>query len=260
MQVFYHSKDGTSIPMFICHKKGLSINKNTPTLLYGYGGFNTSITPSPSSMYLLWMEQGGIIALPNIRGGGEYGEEWHRAGMLKNKQTVFDDFIAAAQWLIDNGYTSPKKLAIAGRSNGGLLTGACITQHPELFGAAIVGVGVLDMLRFHLFTIGWAWISEYGSPDDPELFPILHSYSPYHHVRRSEYPPTLITTGLYDDRVSPLHSFKFAAALQENCTNSSPILLFVNTLSGHGAGKSLSQEVEENAYTLLFLFEEIGEK
>ncbi|MGL5878454.1 MAG: prolyl oligopeptidase family serine peptidase, partial [Xenococcaceae cyanobacterium] len=210
-QIFYSSKDGTRIPMFVTHKKGLPLNGNNPTLLYAYGGFNISITPSFSVSNLVWMEMGGVYAVPNLRGGGEYGEEWHQAGTKLKKQNVFDDFIAAAESLIANKYTSSQKLAIYGGSNGGLLVGACMTQRPELFAAAIPAVGVMDMLRFHKFTIGWAWCSEYGSPENEQEFKALYSYSPLHNLKPGiNYPATMITTADHDDRVVPAHSFKFA--------------------------------------------------
>ena len=245
-QVFYSSKDGTKIPMFITHKKRLKLDGNNPTYLYAYGGFNVSITPSFSISNLVWMEMGGIYATANLRGGGEYGEEWHKAGMKANKQNVFDDFIAAAEWLIDNQYTSRDKLAIAGGSNGGLLVGACMTQRPDLFAAALPAVGVMDMLRFHKFTIGWAWCSEYGSPDNEEEFKTLLSYSPLHNLTKGEkYPATLITTADHDDRVVPAHSFKFAAALQEAHAGGNPVLIRIETKAGHGAGKPTTKVIEE---------------
>lgn len=245
-QIFYTSKDGTRIPMYLCHRKGLQRKGNNPTLLYGYGGFNIPVLPAFSVAAMVWMEMGGIYAVANLRGGGEYGKTWHQGGMLHNKQNVFDDFIAAAEWLISQNYTSQKKLAISGRSNGGLLVGACMTQRPDLFAACLPGVGVLDMLRFHKFTIGWAWVSDYGSPDDPEDFKFLLAYSPYHNVRPgTAYPPTLITTGDHDDRVFPAHSFKFAAALQSAQTGAAPILIRIDTKSGHGLGKPTQKLIEE---------------
>jgi len=247
-QVFYKSKDGTQIPMFITHKKGLSLDGSNPTYLYGYGGFNVSLTPSFSVSRLVWMEMGGVYAVPNLRGGGEYGEEWHQAGTKLNKQNVFDDFIAAAEWLIENKYTKPEKLAIAGGSNGGLLVGACMTQRPELFAAAIPAVGVLDMLRFHKFTIGWAWCSEYGSPENEEEFKALYAYSPLHNLKPgTSYPATMITTADHDDRVVPAHSFKFAAALQEAHEGEKPVLIRIETKAGHGAGKPTAKIIEEIA-------------
>lgn len=253
-QIFYHSKDGTRVPMFITHKKGIKLDGNNPTYLYAYGGFNASITPSFSVSLLVWMEMGGVYAMPNIRGGGEYGEEWHQAGMKDKKQNVFDDFIGAAEWLIANKYTKTERLAIAGGSNGGLLVGACITQRPDLFGAALPAVGVMDMLRFHKFTIGWAWTSEYGSADNPEEFPALYAYSPLHNIKPdTAYPATLITTADHDDRVVPAHSFKFAAALQEAHAGDAPTLIRIETKAGHGAGKPTSKIIEEAADKWAFL-------
>ena len=245
-QVFYSSKDGTQVPMFITHKKGLKLDGNNPTYLYAYGGFGISITPSFSVGNLVWMELGGVFALPNLRGGGEYGEEWHQAGTKLKKQNVFDDFIAAGEWLIANGYTSSEKLAIAGGSNGGLLVGACMTQRPDLFGAALPAVGVLDMLRFHKFTIGWAWTAEYGSPEDTEEFKALYAYSPLHQLKsETAYPATLITTADHDDRVVPAHSFKFAAGLQAAHSGTHPVLIRIETKAGHGAGKPTPKVIEE---------------
>jgi prolyl oligopeptidase len=253
-QIFYPSKDGTRIPMFIVHKKGLILDGNNPTLLYGYGGFGASLTPSFSVSNLVWMELGGIYAVPNLRGGGEYGETWHQAGMKEKKQNVFDDFIAAAEWLIAHQYTSPKKLAISGGSNGGLLVAACMTQRPELFGAVLSAVGVMDMLRFHKFTIGWAWTSEYGSPDDPQDFKVLRAYSPLHNLKPgTAYPATLITTADHDDRVVPIHSFKFAAALQTAHKGFAPVLIRIETKAGHGAGKPTAKIIEEISDRLAFL-------
>lgn len=253
-QIFYSSKDGTQVPMFITHKKGMQLDGNNPTYLYAYGGFNVSMTPSFSVSTLVWMEMGGVYAMPNIRGGGEYGEEWHQAGMKEKKQNVFDDFIAAAEWLIDNNYTRHARLAIAGGSNGGLLVGACMTQRPELFGAALPAVGVMDMLRFHKFTIGWAWVPEYGSPDKPEEFPALYSYSPLHNLKSgTAYPATLITTADHDDRVVPAHSFKFAATLQANHAGDAPVLIRIETKAGHGAGKPTAKIIEEAADKWAFL-------
>ncbi|WP_456372080.1 prolyl oligopeptidase family serine peptidase, partial [Thiolapillus sp.] len=253
-QVFYKSKDGTRIPMFISQRKDLKPNARTPTLLYGYGGFSISLTPWFSVSRLAWMEAGGIYAVANLRGGGEYGEEWHEAGTRTHKQNVFDDFIAAGEWLIDNGYTSPKHLGIMGGSNGGLLVGAVLLQRPDLFGAALPAVGVMDMLRFNRFTIGWAWESDYGSPENEDEFKALYAYSPYHNIKPGIcYPPTLVTTADHDDRVFPAHSFKFAAALQaaQSCDN--PILIRIETRAGHGAGKPTSKRIEEAADTLAFL-------
>jgi prolyl oligopeptidase len=245
-QVFYHSKDGTRVPLFISHRKDLKINGNTPTYLYGYGGFDIALPLSFSVSNLVWMEMGGIYAQAHLRGGGEYGRKWHEGGMKANKQNVFDDFISAAEYLIREGYTSTKKLAIGGRSNGGLLIGACMTQRPDLFGVCLPNVGVLDMLRFHKFTIGWAWVSDYGSPDDPEAFAYLRAYSPYHNIKPgTAYPPTMVLTGDHDDRVFPAHSFKFGAALQAAQVGESPVLIRIETRAGHGAGKPTAKLIEE---------------
>ncbi|HXG93289.1 MAG TPA: prolyl oligopeptidase family serine peptidase [Blastocatellia bacterium] len=253
-QVFYTSKDGTRVPMFITHKKGLKLDGNNPTLLYGYGGFNIPQTPGFSVGNLVWMEMGGVYAVANLRGGSEYGEEWHKAGTKLQKQNVFDDFIAAAEWLIANKYTSSAKLAIHGGSNGGLLVGAAMTQRPELFGAALPAVGVMDMLRFHKFTIGWAWVSDYGSSDNAEEFKALYKYSPYHNLKPGvKYPPTLVTTADHDDRVVPGHSFKFAARLQEVQAGDAPVLIRIETKAGHGAGKPTSKQIEEIADRWAFL-------
>jgi prolyl oligopeptidase len=253
-QVFYTSRDGTRIPMFLSYKKGLERSGQNLTYLYGYGGFNIAVTPAFSPSMLVWMERGGIFAVANLRGGGEYGKPWHDAGKQHSKQNVFDDFIAAGEWLIEHGYTSTPKLGIHGRSNGGLLTGACLTQRPHLFGAAIVTVGVLDMLRYHKFTIGWAWVSDYGSPDDANDFRYLMTYSPYHNVRAgTAYPPTLITTGDHDDRVFPAHSFKFAAALQAAQAGPAPVLIRIDVRAGHGQGKPTAKLIAEAADILAFL-------
>ena len=253
-QVFYTSKDGTKVPMFITHKKGLKLDGNNPTYLYGYGGFGISLTPAFSVGNLVWMEMGGVYAQPNLRGGGEYGEDWHQAGMKLKKQNVFDDFIAAAQWLIDNKYTSTPKLAIGGGSNGGLLVGAALTQRPDLFGAALPAVGVMDMLRFQKFTIGWAWVSDYGSSENAEDFKALYAYSPLQNIKPgTSYPPTMVTTADHDDRVWPGHSFKFAAALQAAQGGSAPILIRIETKAGHGAGKPTSKIIEEGADRWAFL-------
>ncbi len=253
-QVFYRSPDGTQVPMFISYKKGLTLDGNNPTILYGYGGFNAALTPGFSPSNVVWMELGGVYAVPNLRGGGEYGEDWHQAGMKQKKQNVFDDFIAAAEWLIANNYTSTRKLAISGGSNGGLLVGACMTQRPELFAAALPAVGVMDMLRFHKFTIGWAWCSEYGSADNPEDFPTLYAYSPLHNLKPgTAYPATLITTADHDDRVVPAHSFKFAAALQAAHQGAAPTLIRIETKAGHGAGKPTAKIIEEVADRFAFL-------
>jgi prolyl oligopeptidase len=258
-QVFFTSKDGTRIPMFLTYKKGLVRNGENPTLLYGYGGFNIPLTPGFSISMLVWMEMGGIYAVANLRGGGEYGKAWHEGGMKLTKQNVFDDFIAAGEWLIKEKYTSTPHLAISGGSNGGLLVGACLTQRPELYGACHLAVGVLDMMRFHKFTIGWAWVSDYGSPDDAEEFAALLAYSPYHNLKPgTAYPPTLITTGDHDDRVFPAHSFKFAAALQAAQGGDAPVLIRIETRAGHGAGKPMSKVIEESSDLLAFLMHNVG--
>jgi len=258
-QVFYTSKDGTRVPMFITHRKGLALDGTNPTLLYGYGGFNISLTPSFSVGTLVWLEMGGVYAQPNLRGGGEYGEEWHQAGMLDRKQNVFDDFIAAAEYLVAQRYTSSQKLAIAGGSNGGLLVGAAMTQRPELFGAALPAVGVMDMLRFHKFTIGWAWVTDYGSADSASQFPYLYKYSPLHNIRAgTKYPATLVTTADHDDRVVPGHSFKFTATLQAAQAGPEPVLIEIETKAGHGAGKPTSKIIEEQADRFAFLVRNLG--
>ncbi|MCA9117204.1 MAG: S9 family peptidase, partial [Planctomycetaceae bacterium] len=260
-QEFYTSRDGTRVPMFIAHRRGLKLDGNNPTLLYGYGGFNISMTPGFSVSRLQWMEMGGVFAMPNLRGGGEYGEEWHRAGTGRNKQNVFDDFIAAADWLIEHKYTSSRKLAIQGGSNGGLLVGACLTQRPDLFGACLPAVGVMDMLRFHRFTAGRFWVDDYGSPDDPEDFKALSAYSPYHNIRENEkYPPVLVTTADTDDRVVPGHSFKFAARLQAAQAGEAPVLIRIETRAGHGAGKPTSMVIDETADRWAFLVRTLGMK
>jgi len=258
-QVFVASKDGTKVPMFITHKRGLQPDGQLPTYLFGYGGFNVAMTPSFSVANLVWMEMGGVYALANLRGGGEYGEQWHRAGTKENKQNVFDDFIAAAQWLIANRWTSPQRLAIGGRSNGGLLVGAVITQRPELFRAALPAVGVMDMLRFHKFTIGWAWVSDYGSADDPAMFHVLRAYSPYHNIKPgTRYPATLVTTADHDDRVVPGHSYKFAAALQAAQAGGAPVLIRIDVKAGHGAGKPTTKLIDEWTDSWAFLVHELG--
>jgi prolyl oligopeptidase len=245
-QVFYNSKDGTRVPMFLTHKKGLKMDGQNPLLLYAYGGFNISLTPAFSVPNIVWLEMGGVYAQPNLRGGGEYGEDWHQAGTKLKKQNVFDDFIGAAEWLIANHYTTPSKLAIRGGSNGGLLVGACLTQRPDLYGATLPQVGVMDMLRFHKFTIGWAWTSDYGSSDDPDIFKALYAYSPLHNLKAgTKYPATLVTTADHDDRVVPGHSFKFAATLQADQAGSAPVLIRIETKAGHGAGKPISKQIEE---------------
>jgi prolyl oligopeptidase len=253
-QVFYTSRDGTRVPMFITHRKGMALDGTNPTLLYAYGGFNVNITPAFSISNLAWLEMGGVYAVANLRGGSEYGEEWHQAGMLERKQNVFDDFIAAAEHLVRTGVTSPKKLAIAGGSNGGLLVGAVMNQRPDLFAAALPAVGVMDMLRYHKFTVGWGWVPEYGSAEDPKMFPVLHAYSPLHNLKPGTcYPATLVTTADHDDRVVPGHSFKYAAALQaaQGCGN--PTLIRIETRAGHGAGKPTSKQIEEAADRWAFL-------
>jgi len=259
-QVFYESKDGTKIPMFIIHKKGLKLNGSNPAYLYGYGGFNISLTPSFSLTRLILLENNFVVAIANLRGGGEYGEEWHKAGTKFRKQNVFDDFIAAAEYLIKDGYTSSKKLAIAGGSNGGLLVGACMTQRPDLFKVALPAVGVLDMLRYHKFTIGWAWATDYGtSEESDEMFKYLHEYSPVHNVKKGTcYPATLITTADHDDRVVPAHSFKFAAELQAKQLCDNPVLIRIETKAGHGGGKPTSKIIEEYTDVWSFMMYNLG--
>jgi prolyl oligopeptidase len=260
-QVFYQSKDGTRAPMFIAHKKGIKLDSSNPTLLYGYGGFNIPMTPRFSISQLAWMEMGGVYVVAILRGGGEYGEEWHRAGTKLKKQNVFDDFVSAAQWLIDNSFTRPDKLAVEGRSNGGLLVGAVMTQRPDLFGACLPGVGVMDMLRFNKFTAGRFWVDDYGSPENPEEFKALYAYSPYHHLKRGvRYPATLVTTADTDDRVVPGHSFKFAAALQAAHAGETPVLIRIETRAGHGAGKPPAKIIEETADEFAFLVKNLGMK
>jgi len=258
-QVFYPSKDGTKVPMFITYKKGIKLDGNNPTYLYGYGGFNISLSPAFSVGSLVWMELGGVYAQPNLRGGGEYGEDWHQGGMKLRKQNVFDDFIFAAEWLIKNKYTSTPKLAIGGGSNGGLLVGAAMTQRPDLFGAAVPAVGVMDMLRFQQFTIGWAWVSDYGSSENADEFKALYAYSPLHNLKPgTSYPATLVTTADHDDRVWPGHSFKFAARLQEVQAGNAPVLIRIETKAGHGAGKPTSKIIEEIADRWGFLVKTLG--
>jgi prolyl oligopeptidase len=254
-QAWYPSKDGTKVPMFVVHKKGLPLDGRRPTVLYGYGGFNVNMTPSFSASRLYWLEQGGVYALANLRGGGEFGEAWHLAGMLEKKQNVFDDFIAAAEWLVKSGYTSRDRLAIQGGSNGGLLVGAALTQRPDLFGAVVCQVPVADMLRYHLFTVGRFWIPEYGSADDPKQFSFLYKYSPYHNVKDgTAYPPTLVTTADTDDRVAPGLAKKFGARLQAATSGDAPILVRVETKAGHGGGKPVSKQIDELADIYAFLF------
>ncbi len=258
-QVEYHSKDGTLITMFIVHQKGLEMNGNNPTLLYGYGGFNISMTPGFSITRLAFIEQGGVYAVPNLRGGGEYGEAWHKAGTLEQKQNVFDDFIAAAEYLIEEKYTSSEKLAIMGGSNGGLLVGACMTQRPELFKVAIPAVGVMDMLRYHKFTIGWAWATDYGTSETEEGFNYLIKYSPIHNIKDGvSYPATLVTTADHDDRVVPAHSFKFIARLQAADAGPNPVLVRIETKAGHGGGKPTSKVIEEYGDIWSFMFWNLG--
>jgi prolyl oligopeptidase len=258
-QVFVKSLDGTQVPMFIVRDENRQKSKNDPALLYGYGGFNISVTPGFLVSRLVWLELGGTLAIANLRGGGEYGEEWHQAGSILNKQNVFDDMIACAEYLVENGYTSRQKLAIEGRSNGGLLVGACITQRPDLFGAALPAVGVMDMLRFNKFTIGWAWESDYGSPEDPEQFEVLYSYSPLHNIKTgTHYPPTLVTTADHDDRVVPAHSFKFISALQAAQAGDAPVLIRVQTKAGHGFGKPTDVLIEEYTDIISFLIKTLS--
>ncbi|MDQ4123195.1 MAG: prolyl oligopeptidase family serine peptidase [Acidobacteriota bacterium] len=260
-QVFYTSRDGTRVPMFVAHKKGLKLDGSNPTLLYGYGGFTSAQTPNFSIPNLVWMEMGGVYALANIRGGSEYGKAWHEAGIKLKKQNVFDDFIAAGEWLVANKYTNPSRLAAEGRSNGGLLVGAVVNQRPDLFGAAVPHVGVMDMLRFHKFTIGWAWTSDYGSPENSEEFAAIYKYSPLHNIKPgTKYPAVMITTGDHDDRVAPGHSFKYAATLQEANASDRPILIRIDTKAGHGAGKPIAKLIEEHADKLAFLVRELNFK
>jgi len=260
-QVFYTGKDDTKVSMFLVHKKGITLDGNNPCYLYSYGGFSVPLTPGFSASRIMLLENGGVFAMPNIRGGSEYGEEWHKAGMKQYKQNVFDDFISAAEYLIAEGYTSSKKLGIAGGSNGGLLVGACMTQRPDLYAVALPAVGVMDMLRYHKFTIGWAWVPEYGSSDEPKMFRYLHRYSPLHNLKpRTCYPATLITTADHDDRVVPAHSFKFAATLQacQSCNN--PALIRIESNAGHGAGKPTKKIIEEQADYWSFFFQNTGTK
>jgi prolyl oligopeptidase len=260
-QVFYTSRDGTRVPMFISHRKDVVPDGNTPTMLYGYGGFNISMTPSYSTTRLTWMDMGGIYALANLRGGGEYGEEWHQAGTKLNKQNVFDDFIAAAEYLVSDGYTRPEKLAIFGGSNGGLLVGAVVNQRPDLFGAAIPAVGVMDMLRFHNFTAGRFWTDDYGSSDNPEEFEALLKYSPYHNIHKgTAYPAIMVTTADTDDRVVPGHSFKYAAALQEAQAGDAPVLIRIETRAGHGAGGPTDKVIANYTDNWAFLLKNLGMK
>jgi prolyl oligopeptidase len=258
-QVFVTGKDGARIPMIISHRKGLELTGGNPTLLYGYGGFNISITPYFSVEYAAWMDMGGVLAVANLRGGGEYGEAWHQAGKGRHKQNVFDDFVAAAEWLIDQRYTSREKLAVMGGSNGGLLVGAVETQRPELFGACLPAVGVMDMLRYDQFTAGHFWRDEYGTAEDPEMFKTLLAYSPYHNIEPGvRYPATLITTADTDDRVVPMHSFKFAAALQHAQAGDAPILIRIETRAGHGAGTPMSKRIDQAADKWAFLYKSLS--
>jgi len=258
-QVFLAGRDGTRLPLFLTHRKDLKLDGQNPTLLYGYGGFSISVMPAFSAATLAWLDLGGVYASAVLRGGSEYGESWHQGGMLANKQNVFDDFIACAEWLIEEKITSAPRLAISGRSNGGLLVGACLTQRPDLFGAALPAVGVMDMLRFHKFTIGWAWTSDYGCSDNPDQFKTLFAYSPLHNIHPGvAYPPTLITTADHDDRVVPGHSFKFAATLQASQATDAPILIRIQTKSGHGAGKPISIWIDETADIFAFLAWALG--
>ncbi|QGX41712.1 S9 family peptidase [Permianibacter aggregans] len=253
-QIFYTSKDGTRVPMIISYKKGLQKTGKNPTILYGYGGFNIALSPSFNAATIAWLERGGVYAVANLRGGGEYGEPWHKAGTKGQKQNVFDDFVAAAEWLIKEQYTSSSHLGIHGGSNGGLLVGAAMTQRPDLFGAAVPAVGVLDMLRFQKFTIGWAWTSDYGSSDNAEDFPYLYAYSPLHNVKDgAQYPATMVMTADHDDRVVPYHSFKFAARLQAANASSEPMLIRIESKAGHGAGKPISKQIEDKADFFAFL-------
>jgi prolyl oligopeptidase len=247
------------VPMFIVHKKGLKLDGTNPTLLYGYGGFNISLTPGFSVARLPWLEMGGVFAMANLRGGGEYGERWHEAGTKLKKQNVFDDFIAAAEYLISEKYTQPAKLAIQGGSNGGLLVGAVLNQRPDLFGAALPAVGVMDMLRFHKFSAGRYWTSDYGSPDIEEEFRALYAYSPLHNIKPgTKYPAVLITTADHDDRVVPAHSFKYAATIQEAQAGDAPVLIRIETKAGHGAGKPTAKIIEEQADIFGFLIKNLG--
>jgi prolyl oligopeptidase len=253
-EVFYRARDGTRIPLWLAHRKGIELNERTPVLLYGYGGFGLSNPPRFDAGRIAWMEMGGVFALANIRGGGEYGEAWHLEGIRARKQVVFDDFIAAARWLIAHHYTSASRLAIYGRSNGGLLVGACLTEQPNLFAAAIVQAGVLDMLRFNRFGQGAGWEGDYGSPSDPREFKALYAYSPLHNIHRgTRYPATLVMTGDHDTRVMPMHSFKFVAALQAAQAGPAPVLLAVDLSSGHGGGETITQAIDQSADMYVFL-------
>ncbi len=258
-QVFYASKDGTQVPMFITHRKDLKLNGENPCLLYGYGGFQINMTPGFNPSALMFVEQGGVYCVANLRGGSEYGEAWHKAGMLENKQNVFDDFIAAAEYLIAQKYTSSERLAINGGSNGGLLVGACEVQRPDLYAVCLPQVGVMDMLRYHKFTIGWGWAVEYGSSDNEEQFPYIYKYSPLHNIKEGvKYPATLVMTADHDDRVVPAHSFKFAATMQHCQAGEAPVLIRIESKAGHGAGKPTSKRIDEAADMYAFLFQNIG--
>ena len=258
-QVFYPSKDGTQVPMFITRRKDLKLNGENPCLLYGYGGFQINLTPGFNPSALMFVEQGGVYCVANLRGGSEYGEAWHKAGMLENKQNVFDDFIAAAEYLIAQKYTSSERLAINGGSNGGLLVGACEVQRPDLYAVCLPQVGVLDMLRYHKFTIGWGWAVEYGSSDNEEQFPYIYAYSPLHNIKEGvKYPATLVMTADHDDRVVPAHSFKFAAQMQHCQAGEAPVLIRIESKAGHGAGKPTSKRIDEAADMYAFLFQNIG--
>ena len=258
-QVFYRSKDGTRVPMFLTYRRGLQKDSANPVLLTAYGGFDISSLPSFSVPHAVWLEMGGVLALANLRGGGEYGEEWHQAGMHEHKQNVFDDFISAAEYLVSQGYTRPARLAVSGASNGGLLVGAVENQRPDLFGATLPAVGVMDMLRFQKFTIGWAWVTEYGSSDSASQFPYLYAYSPLQNIRPgAHYPPTLVTTADHDDRVVPGHSFKYAATLQAAQGGPAPILIRIETRAGHGGGMPVSKQIELVTDEWAFLVRNLG--
>jgi prolyl oligopeptidase len=253
-QVLVASADGTRIPLFLSRRRDTEPTGKVPTLIHGYGGFSIAQTPGFKPEWLAWMERGGLLALAGLRGGGEYGKAWHDGGRLANKQNVFDDYAACLRWLAASGWTRPERIAISGRSNGGLLVGATITQHPELFGAALAEVGVMDMLRFHRFTIGWGWTSDFGSPDEPDDFATIFAYSPLHNIRPGvAYPATLVTTGDHDDRVVPGHSLKFAAALQAAQAGDAPIVIRIDTDAGHGVGKPVHKLIDERTDVLAFL-------
>jgi prolyl oligopeptidase len=258
-QLWFASKDGTKVPMFLTRMRNVEKNGELPVMLYGYGGFNISLSPAFNASRIAWLEAGGVYVQVNLRGGGEFGQAWHEAGMKEKKQNVFDDFMGAAEHLIREGWTKPSRLAISGGSNGGLLVAACLLQRPDLFGCALPAVGVMDMLRFHKFTIGWAWQSEYGSPDKAEDFRVLRGYSPLHNVKSGvKYPATMVLTGDHDDRVYPAHSFKFAAELQQAQGGGAPVLLRVDLRAGHGAGKPTAKQLEETADTFAFAWKALG--